>query len=72
MSSINTSHGTHLDQVTNHKGFALPDGNGRRGARDKIKRPNKETLVAMAELEIGNCTDFDSIEDLMADLNAED
>jgi DNA-damage-inducible protein J len=38
----------------------------------EIKVPNAETRVAMAELEHGTGASFDSVADLMADLNAED
>lgn len=37
-----------------------------------IKVPNAETAAAMAELERGEGARFDSVADLMADLNAED
>ena len=37
-----------------------------------IKTPNEETREAMAELEAGKGKSFDSIEALMADLNADD
>jgi DNA-damage-inducible protein J len=38
----------------------------------EIKVPNKKTLAAMAELEAGGGKSFDSVEALMADLNADD
>lgn len=38
----------------------------------EIKVPNAETRAAMAELERGAGRSFDSVADLMADLNAED
>ena len=38
----------------------------------EVRIPNKETLAAMAELEAGGGKSFDSIEDLLADLNADD
>jgi len=37
-----------------------------------IEAPNAETRAAMAEIERGNAAAFDTIGDLMADLNAED
>jgi DNA-damage-inducible protein J len=37
-----------------------------------FKVPNTDTAAAMAELEQGNGARFDSVADLMADLNAED
>jgi DNA-damage-inducible protein J len=37
-----------------------------------LKVPNTDTAAAMAELEQGNGARFDSVADLMADLNAED
>jgi DNA-damage-inducible protein J len=37
-----------------------------------IKMPNAETRAAMAELERGAGAPFDSVADLMGDLNAED
>lgn len=49
----------------------------RRVARDKALpfpawEPNTETLEAMAELDRGEGKKFDTIEELMADLHAED
>ncbi len=38
----------------------------------EIKVPNAETRAAMAELEQGAGASFDSVAELMADLNAED
>lgn len=38
----------------------------------EIKVPNKETGAAMAELEDGKGQSFDSVDALMADLNADD
>jgi len=38
----------------------------------EIKVPNAETRAAMAELEQGAGTSFDSVAELMTDLNAED
>jgi addiction module antitoxin, RelB/DinJ family len=38
----------------------------------EVKAPNKETLEAMAELEAGGGKTVATIEELMADLNAED
>ena len=38
----------------------------------EIKVPNAETRAAMAELERGAGRSFDSVADLMTDLNAED
>ena len=38
----------------------------------EIKVPNKETREAMAELEAGKGKSFDTVEELMADLNADD
>ena len=38
----------------------------------EIKVPNAETRAAMAELEPGAGASFDSVADLMADLNAKD
>ena len=38
----------------------------------EIKVPNAETRAAMAELERGAGRSYDSVADLMADLNAED
>jgi DNA-damage-inducible protein J len=38
----------------------------------EVKVPNKETLGAMAELEAGGGKSFSSVEDLMADLYADD
>jgi DNA-damage-inducible protein J len=38
----------------------------------EIKIPNAETRAAMAELEKGAGASFDSVADLIADLNAED
>jgi DNA-damage-inducible protein J len=38
----------------------------------EIKVPNAETRAAMAELEEGASASFDSVAELMADLNAED
>jgi DNA-damage-inducible protein J len=38
----------------------------------EIKVPNAETRAAMAELERGDGRSFDSVADLIADLNAED
>ncbi|MGL4209657.1 MAG: type II toxin-antitoxin system RelB/DinJ family antitoxin [Candidatus Adiutrix sp.] len=38
----------------------------------EMKVPNKETQEAMAELKSGGGTEFATISDLMADLNAED
>jgi DNA-damage-inducible protein J len=38
----------------------------------EIKVPNTETRAAMAELEQGAGAEFDSVAELMADLNAED
>jgi DNA-damage-inducible protein J len=38
----------------------------------EIKVPNEETLAAMAELEAGGGQSFDTVEALMADLNADD
>jgi DNA-damage-inducible protein J len=38
----------------------------------EIKVPNTETRAAMAELDRGASAAFDSVADLMADLNAED
>ena len=38
----------------------------------EIKVPNAETRAAMAEIEQGKGASFDSVADLMADLNAED
>ena len=37
----------------------------------EIKVPNKETRAAIAELEAGKGQSFDSVDALMADLNAE-
>jgi DNA-damage-inducible protein J len=37
-----------------------------------VEVPNAETRVAMAELEKGAGESFDTVEELMADLNAED
>jgi DNA-damage-inducible protein J len=37
----------------------------------EIKAPNEKTRAAMAELEQGAGASFDSVADLMADLNAE-
>jgi DNA-damage-inducible protein J len=37
-----------------------------------VRIPNAETLAAMKELETGEGKRFDGVEDLMADLNAED
>ena len=49
----------------------------RRVARDKklpfeARRPNAETLEAIAELDRGGGKRFDTVEELMADLNAGD
>ncbi len=38
----------------------------------EIKAPNKTTQAAIAELETGKGQSFDSVEALMADLNADD
>jgi len=38
----------------------------------EVKIPNRETLEAMAELEAGGGRAFASVEELMADLNADD
>ena len=38
----------------------------------EIKVPNTETRAAMAELEGGAGASFESVADLMSDLNAED
>jgi DNA-damage-inducible protein J len=38
----------------------------------EIKVPNAKTRAAMAELEEGASASFDSVAELMADLNAED
>lgn len=38
----------------------------------EVKVPNARTLEAMAELDAGNGQRFDTVDDLMADLNAED
>jgi DNA-damage-inducible protein J len=38
----------------------------------EVKVPNAETLAAMAELKRGEGKSFDSVEALMADLNADD
>ncbi len=38
----------------------------------EVKVPNAETAAAMAELERGEGTRFDSVAELMADLNADD
>lgn len=38
----------------------------------ELKVPNPETRAAMAELEQGSGASFDSVADLMADLNAKD
>jgi DNA-damage-inducible protein J len=38
----------------------------------EIKAPNADTEAAMAELEQGKGARFDTVADLMADLNAED
>jgi DNA-damage-inducible protein J len=38
----------------------------------ELKVPNAKTRAAMAELEQGSGTSFDSVADLMADLNARD
>jgi DNA-damage-inducible protein J len=38
----------------------------------EIKVPNAETRAAIAELEHGAGASFDSVDDLIADLNAED
>ena len=38
----------------------------------EIKVPNKETRDAMAELEAGKGQSFDSVDGLLADLNADD
>lgn len=38
----------------------------------EIKVPNKGTMAAMAELEAGKGESFDSVDELMADLNADD
>lgn len=38
----------------------------------EVKVPNKETVVAMKELESGKGKRFSSVDDLMADLNADD
>jgi DNA-damage-inducible protein J len=38
----------------------------------EVKVPNEETLAAMAELEAGGGKSFDSLEVLLADLNADD
>ena len=38
----------------------------------EIKVPNAETRAAMAELEVGAGKSFDSVAELMADLNAKD
>jgi DNA-damage-inducible protein J len=38
----------------------------------EVKVPNKETLAAMAELEAGGGKSFESLEALLADLNADD
>ena len=37
-----------------------------------VREPNAETLAAIAELEAGNGMKFDSVEELMAYLNADD
>ena len=37
-----------------------------------VKLPNEETVAAIAELEAGGGKSFDSIEDFMADLYADD
>ena len=37
-----------------------------------VRVPNAETLAAFAESDEGNLKSFDSIEELMADLNADD
>jgi DNA-damage-inducible protein J len=37
-----------------------------------LRVPNAETKAAMQELETGKCPGFNSVEDLMADLNADD
>ncbi len=38
----------------------------------EVKAPNAETLEAMAELETGGGRSFSTVEELMADLNADD
>jgi DNA-damage-inducible protein J len=38
----------------------------------EIKVPNAETRAAMAELEQGEGTSFDTVSELMSDLNADD
>ena len=37
-----------------------------------VREPNEETLAAIAETEAGNVKSFDSIDDMMAYLNADD
>ena len=37
-----------------------------------VRAPNAETVAAMRELDEGRGKRFDSVEDLMADLNADD
>ena len=72
LSSSDTSLDIHMDQANKHQRAKPDSGNGRCTTGDNNKRPNSGTLAAMAELEAGNGVAFDSIEDLMADLNAED
>lgn len=38
----------------------------------EVKVPNKDTVSAMQELKAGQGKRFDSVDDLMADLNADD
>ena len=38
----------------------------------EVKVPNKETLAAMADVEAGRVESFNTIEELMADLHADD
>ena len=38
----------------------------------ELFQPNAETLAAFAEIDLGGLKRFDSVDELMADLNAED
>ena len=67
MSTTDIIPAARLDQVTKAR-----NEDSQNTVRGEIKTPNKDTLAAMAELEAGKGKSFGTIEDLMADLNAED
>ena len=72
-SVVSNLHSTKASAILASKNSSAPNRRSAgASAALSVKNPNATTLAAFAEIESGKCKAFDSVEALMADLNADD